>query len=84
MLEIKVVGTGCPNCQKLEALCKEVIGEGNLDAQVEKVTDINQFADLGVFMTPGLIVNDEVVSSGKIPTKSTLQHWLQERAESTE
>ena len=79
MLQIKVVGSGCPNCQKLEALCHEVIDESDLPAQIEKVTDVNQFADLGIFMTPGLIVNDEVVSSGKIPTKDTLQRWLQER-----
>lgn len=81
MLHIKVVGTGCPNCQKLEALCNEVISESNLNAEIEKVTDVNQFADLGIFMTPGLVVNNEVVSSGKIPTKSTVEHWLQERAE---
>ncbi|HKJ69460.1 MAG TPA: thioredoxin family protein [bacterium] len=79
MLQIKVVGSGCPNCQKLEALCREVIAENDLDAQINKVTDVNQFAELGVFMTPGLIVNDEVVSSGKIPTRSTLKHWLKDR-----
>jgi len=84
MLQIKVVGSGCPNCLKLESLCKEVIDENEIDAEIEKVTDLNKFADLGIFMTPGLVVNDEVVSSGKIPTKSTLQHWLQERAEDNE
>lgn len=77
MLNIKVVGSGCPNCQKLEALCKEVVNENNIDANIEKVTDLNKFADLGIMMTPGLIVNDKVISQGKIPTKSTLQHWLQ-------
>lgn len=80
MLQIKVVGSGCPNCQKLEALCNAVINENDFEAQIEKVTDVNQFADLDIFMTPGLVVNGEVVSSGKIPTKSTLQHWLRERA----
>lgn len=80
MLMIKVVGSGCANCRKLEALCKEVVSEQNLEAQVEKVTDLNSFADLGVLMTPGLIVNDQVVSQGKIPTKSTLEHWLKDRA----
>jgi len=84
MLQIKVVGSGCPNCQKLEALCTEVINESGLDAQIEKVTDVNQFAELGIFMTPGLVVDNEVVSSGKIPTKSTLQHWLRERAKDNE
>jgi len=80
MLQIKVVGSGCPNCQKLEALCNEVINEADLEAQIEKVTDVNQFADLGVLMTPGLVIDGEVVSSGTIPTKATLQHWLTERA----
>lgn len=76
MLEIQVVGTGCPNCQKLEALCNDVISDEQLEAQIEKVTDIDQFPELGVFLTPGLIINGEVVSTGKIPTKSTLTHWL--------
>lgn len=80
MLHIKIVGSGCPNCQKLEALCKEVVDESDLNAQIEKVTDVNQFADLGIFVTPGLVVNDEVVSSGKIPAKTTLKRWLQDRA----
>jgi small redox-active disulfide protein 2 len=77
MLNIKVVGSGCPNCQKLEALCKEVVSDQRLEANIEKITEVNQFANLGVIMTPGLIVNDKVLSQGKIPTKSTLIHWLQ-------
>ncbi|MCZ7603985.1 MAG: thioredoxin family protein [Melioribacteraceae bacterium] len=78
MLEIKVVGSGCANCLKLETLCKEVVSESGLDANIIKVTDVNDFADLGIFITPGLIVNDKVLSQGKIPTKSTLEHWLKE------
>lgn len=76
MLNIKVLGTGCPNCIKLEKLCKEVVDQNNLDANIEKVTDMNLFGDLGVMITPGLIVNDKVLSQGKIPTKSTLENWL--------
>lgn len=76
---MQVVGSGCSNCHKLEALCKEVIEEEALEAQIDKVTDVSKFALLGVFMTPGLIVNNEVVSSGKIPNKSTLKHKLKER-----
>lgn len=78
MLNIKVVGSGCPNCLKLEALCNEVVSEHNLESNIEKVTDVNNFAELGVFITPGLIVNDNVLSQGKIPTKSTLEHWLKD------
>lgn len=80
MLHIKVVGSGCPNCQNLEKMCQEVIIENDLEGYVEKVTDINKFAELGVLMTPGLIVNGKVLSSGKIPVKSTLAHWLIETA----
>lgn len=78
MITIKVVGSGCTNCQKLESLCSEVVSEQNLEAKIEKITNVNDFADLGVFKTPGLVVNDEVLSQGKIPTKGTLEHWLQE------
>lgn len=78
MKNIKVIGSGCPNCMKLEALCKEVISENNIDAVIEKVIDINKFADLGIMITPGLIVNNKILSQGKIPTKSTLMHWLME------
>lgn len=76
MMNIKVVGIGCPNCQKLESLCREVMEEEHLNAEIKKVTDVSQFAELGIFMTPGLIVNDTVVSSGKIPAKSNLKTWL--------
>jgi small redox-active disulfide protein 2 len=79
MLKIKVVGSGCPNCQKLEALCNEVVAEKGFEAIIEKVTDVNKFADLGIMITPGLIVNDKILSQGKIPTKSTLEHWLNEK-----
>ena len=76
MLNIKVVGGGCANCQKLEQLCLEVVEENNILAEIEKITDLNKFADLGIMMTPGLILNNKVVSSGKLPTKETLSHWV--------
>ena len=76
MLKIKVVGSGCPNCQKLASLCQEVISENNIDAQIEKVTEFQKFAELGILMTPGLLINNKVMSSGKIPSKSTLENWI--------
>lgn len=78
MLDIKVLGPGCANCIKLENLVKEVVSERNLSANIEKVTDRDKFMDYGVMLTPGLVVNGKVLSSGKIPTKSTLEHWLKE------
>lgn len=78
MLNIKVVGSGCANCQKLEQLCREVVNENKIPAEIEKVTDVNTFTDLGIMMTPGLLLNNKVVSSGKLPTKWTLEHWIKE------
>ncbi len=76
MLDIKVLGPGCVNCIKLENLVKEVVEENNLPANVEKITDKEKFMDYGIMITPGLVVNGKVFAMGKIPTKSTLEHWL--------
>lgn len=78
MLDVKVLGPGCSNCIKLENLVKEVVTENNISANVEKITDRNKFLDYGIMLTPGLVVNGKVLSSGKIPTKSTLENWLKD------
>jgi len=78
MLTIRIVGSGCKNCVNLYQLCMDVAAENNFEADVQKITDYDKFAELGIWMTPGLIVNDKVLSQGKIPTKSTLEHWLLE------
>lgn len=73
-----MLGPGCANCIKLENLVKEVVAENNLLANVEKITDKEKFMDFGVMLTPGLVVNGKVLAMGKIPTKSTLEHWLKD------
>ena len=76
MLNIKVLGPGCANCINLEKICKEVVVENNIDAEIEKVTDYKVIMSYGIMSTPGLIVNGKVIHNGKLPTKSTLKHWL--------
>lgn len=78
MLDIKVLGPGCANCQKVETLVREVMAEHKLEGKIEKVTDRSQYADYGLMMTPGLWVNGKLVSSGKIPAKSSIEQWLLE------
>jgi small redox-active disulfide protein 2 len=78
MLDIKVLGTGCSNCIKLENMVKEVVTENNIEADIEKVTDIKKFMDYGVMLTPGLVVNGKVLSMGKLPAKHTLYNWLKD------
>ena len=76
MLNIKILGSGCTNCKNLEKLCSEVVEENNLAAEIEKVTDYKEIMSYGIMSTPGLVLNGKVVHSGKLPTKSTLVHWL--------
>jgi len=78
MLDIKVIGSGCANCQKVESLVREVMAEHKLEGKIEKVTDRDRYADYGLMMTPGLWINGKLVSSGKIPAKSSIEHWLLE------
>ncbi len=76
MIEIKVLGPGCPNCLKLEALCLEVVAENKLDARVLKITKTDEFWEHGIMLTPGLVVNGKILVQGKLPTKRTLENWL--------
>lgn len=78
MVNIKVLGSGCPNCQKLAEMCQEVVAENNIEAQIEKITDINKFTEYGLLITPGLVINEKLISSGKIPTKSAITHWIED------
>lgn len=79
-LTIKILGPGCPSCHGLEQMVLALLSELRLGADVERVTDRAQIAALGVFATPGLIVNGEVRAAGKLPTRATLRHWLLEAA----
>ncbi len=81
MLKIKILGSGCTNCKTLERLCQEVVSENHIEATVEKVSDLKDIMSYGILSTPGLVVNGKVICSGKLPTKSTLTHWLTDVAE---
>lgn len=75
---IKVYGSGCANCKKLEQMCIDALQELNINATVEKVNDLQEIMKTGILSTPGLEINGKMISSGKLPTKSTLIHWIQE------
>lgn len=75
-MNITILGPGCPNCLKLEAMCHEVVAELGIDANIKKVIDVNTFGDYGVWLTPGLVINGEVKLQGKMPTISTLKGWI--------
>ena len=79
-MKIEVLGPGCYNCQKLEKDVFNALAELNIDAEVVKVTDIKKISSYGILMTPGLVINGKVYSSGKLPVMATLKRWLEEES----
>ena len=75
-MEIKVLGPGCPKCHTLEKNTKDAVAELGLDARIEKVTDINEIANYGVFMTPGLVVDGQVKIVGKVASRDEIKKIL--------
>ena len=67
---IKVLGPGCARCHQLEQVTREVVKELGIDANVEEVKDMNKILEYPILTTPGLVVNEELVCSGRIPTKA--------------
>ncbi|GAB3540578.1 thioredoxin family protein [Noviherbaspirillum agri] len=76
MLNIKVLGPGCANCKKLEEVVHQAVDSLHVDAQVTKVTDMQQIIAYDVLKTPGLVINDKLVSSGRIPTATSVAEWI--------
>jgi small redox-active disulfide protein 2 len=75
---IEVLGPGCANCKRLEALAREAVVMAGVEAQVVKVTDYAEIAAHGVLSTPGLVIDGKVVSTGRIPSAGDIAAWLSE------
>lgn len=71
-MDIKVLGPGCAKCKTLEKATHEAVEEANVDASIEKVDDIMKIMDYGVMRTPALVIDGEVVISGKVPSKKEI------------
>jgi len=76
MLTIKVLGPGCENCVNLASRTQQAITNLSIDAKVEKVTDYAEFAKYKLLMTPGLVINEKVVSAGRVPTEAEITTFL--------
>jgi small redox-active disulfide protein 2 len=77
MLEVKILGTGCPKCKRLEATARRAAEEAGVEATFIKVTDINDIMSYPIASTPALVVNGEVKSSGRLPSTQEIVGWLQ-------
>ncbi len=78
MLNIKILGRGCTNCKRLEALTLKVVENLQLEAEFEKVTEMGEIMKYPILSTPGLVINNKLVSSGRIPAEEEIAGWLQQ------
>lgn len=76
MKDVKILGTGCPKCQKLFDITQKAVQETGVECQIEKITDIQKIITFGVMMTPALVIDGQVKISGKIPSLDELKKML--------
>jgi small redox-active disulfide protein 2 len=77
MKNVKILGPGCANCRKLEAVAREAAAGACVDAEFVKVSDMKAIMAYDLLSTPGLVIDEKLVSSGRIPTQAEVRQWLE-------
>ncbi|RKD30555.1 thioredoxin family protein [Thermohalobacter berrensis] len=75
-MNIKILGPGCKNCQKLYDMANEIVEELGIDAKIEKVTEFKDIASYGIMKTPGIVINEKVQVSGRVPSKKEVKELI--------
>jgi small redox-active disulfide protein 2 len=75
-MKIKILGVGCAKCHQVEQMARQVVKELAIDATIEEVKDMKKIMESPILNTPGLVVNDELVCSGCIPSKSEVTRFI--------
>ena len=75
-MEIKVLGKGCPKCQRVENLAREAAADLAIEATITHVREMDEILAYDVMMTPGLVIDEEVKSAGRVPRKAEIQTWI--------
>ena len=75
-MEIKILGTGCPNCKTLEKIVRQVVSENNIDAKITLVQDIMAIMSYQVMTTPALVINEKVMVKGRVPKRDEILNLL--------
>jgi small redox-active disulfide protein 2 len=76
MLTVKILGSGCANCKKLETVARDAASSAGIAAEFVKVTDMKAIMAYDLLSTPGLVINEKLVSSGRIPTQAEVKQWM--------
>ena len=83
MLTIKILGSGCPNCKKVESIARKTVETMGIQAEFIKITDYNQILTYDILSTPGLVINEKIVCSGRIPSPAEVTTWVADAAAET-
>ena len=75
-MQIKILGPGCPRCHQVTQTTREVVQELKVDASIEEVKDIKKIMEYPILTTPGLVVNEELVCSGRVPNKAEMTQFI--------
>lgn len=78
MLTIKILGPGCANCRRVEEVARKAATDLGVEAEFVKITDFNDILAYNVMTTPGLVINEKLVSSGRVPAPSSVAGWINE------
>jgi small redox-active disulfide protein 2 len=79
-MQIKILGKGCPKCKRLEQMARDAATEAGVNATFTKVKDMSDIVAYGAAMTPGLVIDEELKSAGRIPPKHEIVTWIKEAA----
>jgi len=75
-MKIKVLGPGCARCHQLEQITREVVRELGIDTKIEEVKDIKEIMEYPILTTPGLVINEKLICSGRVPTKAEVTTFI--------